>query len=99
MNSKKINIHDWKWQLRNQIRTYKHLEMVFPLSAEEKQAIIDLDDKFRLGITPYYLNLMDPDDLNCPIRRQAIPLLAEKLVSPQEREDPFCRHVRCIEFS
>ena len=80
---------DWKWQLRNQIRTVQQLEQVFPLSEEERTAIIELNSRFRLGMTPYYLSLMDPTDLNCPIRRQAIPLLAEKVFSPQEREDPL----------
>ena len=89
MNSTQENTADWKWQLRNQIRSLQQLEAQFPLSQEEKQAIVELDDRFRLGITPYYLKLMDPTDLNCPIRRQAIPLLAEKFTSPQESEDPL----------
>jgi lysine 2,3-aminomutase len=33
-------------------------------------------------ITPYYAGLMDPDDPDCPIRRQAIP-------SPDELDDPL----------
>ena len=89
MNRIQQNTADWKWQLRNQIRTLHQLEALFPLSHEEKQAIIELDDLFRLGITPYYLGLMDPSDLDCPIRRQAIPLLAEKFISPQEIDDPL----------
>ena len=80
---------DWKWQLRNQIRTLSQLEAVFPLSQEEKQAIVELDDIFRLGITPYYLSLMDGSDLHCPIRRQAIPLLDEQITLPQETADPL----------
>ena len=88
MNDKNHQL-DWKWQLRNQIRTVEKLTALFPLTNEEKQAIIDLDDRFRLGITPYYLDLMDPSDINCPIRRQAIPLLAEKITLPQEQADPL----------
>ena len=65
------------------------LQSVFPLTQEESEAIQALDDTFRLGITPYYLSLMDPNDLNCPIRRQAIPLLAEQQWSPQEVSDPL----------
>ena len=51
---------------------------VFPLINEEVQAIEALKDDFRLGITPYYLDLMDPTDPTCPIRRHNIPLLAEQ---------------------
>jgi len=83
------NPADWKWQLRHQIRTLKQLDEQFPLTEEERQAIVDLDDEFRLGITPYYLDLMDPEDIHCPIRRQAIPLLAEKIRLPQEKPDPL----------
>lgn len=79
----------WKWQLRNQIRTLKQLQQVFPLTEEETEAITVLDDTFRLGITPYYLSLMDETDPKCPIRRQAIPLLAEETWSPQEVPDPL----------
>ena len=41
-------------------------------------------ERFRVGITPYYASLMDPDDPNCPVRKQAVPTIAE---------DPyqFCR--------
>ena len=79
----------WQWQLRHQIRTLKQLGQVFPLTNEEVQAIEALKDDFRLGITPYYLNLMDPTDPTCPIRRQAIPLLAEQRWSEQEVPDPL----------
>ena len=79
----------WKWQLRNQIRTLKQLRQVFPLTAEEIEAIEVLNDTFRLGITPYYLSLMDSTDPKCPIRRQAIPLLAEQHWSEQEVPDPL----------
>lgn len=89
MNTLQIKSEDWKWQLQNQIRTLPQLEQLFPLSQEEKQAIVELDNRFRLGITPYYLSLMDSTDINCPIRRQAIPLLAENFISPQDSEDPL----------
>lgn len=79
----------WQWQLRNQIRTLSQLQEVFPLKPYEIQAIQELDNTFRLGITPYYLSLMDPNNPDCPIRRQAIPLRAEKNWSPQERPDPL----------
>ena len=75
--------NSWKWQLRHQIRSLGQLEQVFPLTDEEKEAIRILNETFRMGITPYYLGLMDPTDPKCPIRRQAIPLLRTTL-APQE---------------
>ena len=83
------NTQSWQWQLRKQIRTLAKLQQVFPLTPEEISAIEALSDTFRLGITPYYLSLMNPDDPSCPIRRQAIPLLAEQQWSPQEVLDPL----------
>ena len=80
---------DWKWQLRQQIRTLEQLEKLFPLSEEERTAIVQLEQKFQLGITPYYLGLMDPNDHQCPIRRQAIPLMAEDITQPNEMADPL----------
>ncbi len=32
---------------------------------------------FRVDITPYFASLIDPDDPNCPIRRQVIPTSQE----------------------
>ena len=87
MNS--VDWNSWKWQLRHQIRSLGQLEQVFPLTDEEKTAIQILDETFRMGITPYYLGLMDPADPKCPIRRQAIPLIAEQDWSPQEVPDPL----------
>jgi lysine 2,3-aminomutase len=44
---------------------------------------------FRLGITPYYLSLVDPAHPFCPVRMQAIPVKAEARVRPGELEDPL----------
>ncbi|MFT5683558.1 MAG: lysine 2,3-aminomutase [Myxococcota bacterium] len=84
-----MSTEDWRWQLRNQYRTRTQLEAVFPLTGEERAAIDLLTDRFQLGITPYYLSLMDPDDPDCPIRRQAIPRLAEGITHPGESADPL----------
>jgi len=43
---------------------------------------------FPLAITPYWASLFDPEDPNCPIRRQAVPVKDEFIVSPHEMADP-----------
>ena len=68
---------DWKWQLRNRIRTAEELARWINLTNDEKEAIEATKAYFRWQITPYYASLMDPDDPNCPIRRQVVPKMDE----------------------
>ncbi len=68
---------DWKWQLRNRIRTAEELAGWIRLTDDERQAIEATKAHFRWQITPYYADLMDPDDPECPIRRQVVPKMAE----------------------
>jgi lysine 2,3-aminomutase len=41
-----------------------------------------------MAVTPYWATLIDADDPQCPIRRQAIPTVHEFKVSPYEMVDP-----------
>ena len=44
---------------------------------------------FRIGISPYYLSLIDPEHPFCPVRMQSIPVRAEARVRPGELADPL----------
>lgn len=82
---------DWRsagWQLRNRIRNAADLARFVPPTSEETRAIEALAARFRFVITPYYASLMDPDDPECPIRRQVVPRLAE-LGDPHGLADPL----------
>lgn len=68
---------DWKWQLRNRIRTVEALEQWIVLTDDERMAIEKTKAYFRWQITPYYASLMDPTDPNCPVRRQVVPKMDE----------------------
>lgn len=69
---------DWTWQMRNRIRTAEGLRAWIDPTAEEEAAIRDLATRFRFVITPYYASLMDPTDPACPVRRQVVPVPAER---------------------
>lgn len=69
--------NDWKWQLRNQITTVEDLERYIHLTDQERAEIRKAGAHFRWAITPYYASLMDPDDPNCPLRRQQVPSIQE----------------------
>ena len=45
--------------------------------------------KFRMGITPYYALLIDPEDKNCPIRKQAVPSIKETHRGRGDMVDPL----------
>jgi lysine 2,3-aminomutase len=66
----------WVSELRSMVNTLEKLKEFIRTSPEEEAAIRTLKTKW--GTTPYFASLMDPDDPNCPIRRQVIPSLKEK---------------------
>ena len=83
------NWNDWRWQLRNSIRSLEELEKVVPLTDDERRGCQQTRDVFRLGISPYYLGLIDKQHPFCPVRMQAIPVRAEAATHPGELRDPL----------
>src|ERR1700741_4439741 len=80
--------NDWKWQLKNRVTNLQQLEQKITLTQEERAGVILSGNKLALAITPHFFNLIDPDDPNCPIRRQVIPRMEEADRSPLEMADP-----------
>ncbi|MEO0452995.1 MAG: KamA family radical SAM protein [Verrucomicrobiota bacterium] len=80
--------NDWKWQQRNRISTLEQLEAKITLTREERAGVLLTGSKLAMGITPQFFNLIDPDDPDCPIRRQVVPRIDEASVSPEELSDP-----------
>jgi lysine 2,3-aminomutase len=79
---------DWKWQLKNRITNLRQLEERIALTREERAGVVLSGNKLALAVTPHFFNLIDPEDPNCPIRRQVIPRLEEADRSPVEMADP-----------
>ena len=80
--------NDWHWQLRNRITTLAQLETLLELSPQERAGCLFAAHKLALAITPHFFNLIDPQDPNCPVRRQVIPHIDESVVAPGESADP-----------
>jgi lysine 2,3-aminomutase len=80
--------NDWRWQLRNRITTLEQLESLLTLTPEEREGVALAGHKLALAITPYFFNLLDPADPDCPIRRQVVPRVEETVSAPWERIDP-----------
>lgn len=79
---------DWTWQMQHRVRTAAQLTHWVRPTEDERRAIDALAERFRFVITPYYASLMDPEDPDCPVRRQVVPRLAE-LDDPAGLADPL----------
>ena len=81
--------NDWKWHFRNRITTIKSLSRLIPLSIEEQTQLELVTERYPLSITPYYLSLIDPDNSDDPVRKQAVPSILETAMSGIGMEDPL----------
>jgi lysine 2,3-aminomutase len=81
--------NDWRWQFAHRITDVQTLAAILPLSTQEKRDIALCLLRFRMAITPYFLSLIDPSDPSDPLRKQAVPVLAETETYPWEKADPL----------
>jgi len=69
---------DWKWQLGNRIEDVDTLSRILPLSARKQEEISLTGSKFRWAVVPYYVSLIDPENLHDdPVYLQSIPSIQE----------------------
>lgn len=83
---------DWKWQLRHCIKDLDTFEALLNISLATplRQQFQKIVQKFPMAITPYYLSLIDTDDLeNDPIFKQSFPVVNEIIVQKTEMLDPL----------
>lgn len=80
---------DWRWHQRHAVRNLAQLEKYVPLTPDERAGVQETSSLFRIGISPYYLSLIDRDHPLCPVRMQAIPVRAEARIRPGELTDPL----------
>lgn len=71
--------NDWHWQLKNRISNVDVLRRFIHMSDEKAQILDKISTKYRWATTPYYLSLMDYEDMNYPINQMAIPSKSEIL--------------------
>jgi lysine 2,3-aminomutase len=80
--------NDWRWQLRHRISTPEQAAQYLRLTPDEREGLLLTRHKLAFAITPHYFNLIEPDNPDCPIRRQVIPRAGESVVTPGEMADP-----------
>lgn len=86
------NWKDWKWQIKNSIKTIDKFELLtgikFP--EQEKKRLKTTLERFPLSITPYYLSLIDNLNYqNDPVFKQAFASTDELTVLKTDLKDPL----------
>jgi lysine 2,3-aminomutase len=81
--------NNWKWHFRNRITSVSELSHYISLSDKEQSELKLVTAKYPLAITPYYLSLIDLDNTDDPIRKQAIPSIEEISMGSIGMEDPL----------
>lgn len=80
--------NNWIWQLKNRITSLEQLEQYMVLTEEEREGCLHANTKLAMSITPYFFNLIDRENPNCPIRKQVIPRAGEMTTAVEEMLDP-----------
>lgn len=79
---------DWKWQITHAIRDTATLARIISLTQQEIKDIEKTATQYRWSLSPHFASLLDPEDRNCPIRKQAVPTILEYL-DREEIKDPY----------
>ncbi|MDP2653657.1 MAG: KamA family radical SAM protein [Candidatus Omnitrophota bacterium] len=83
-----LDWEDWRWQIRNRIRTKEVIAKLMKLTPAETRGIDGAGGKLTMSIPPYFAALIDPDNPKCPIRLQSVPQDYELQTAPEEMSDP-----------
>lgn len=81
--------NDWKWQVSNRVTTLDDLRKVLPLKNEEELGVQECLKSLRMAITPYYASLINSDDIDDPVRKQAVPTIKEVQFCRADMSDPL----------
>jgi lysine 2,3-aminomutase len=81
--------NDWRWHFRNRIISVDELVKYLPVSPSQQSRLKLVTNKYPLAITPYYLSLINPDNPDDPVRKQAVPAFEEVALAGMGCEDPL----------
>lgn len=82
----------WTWQMRHSIRDLTTFETLLgiELSPEQRRTFGEAANKFPMSITPYYLSLIDTENLeNDPVFLQSVPSPRELEIMQGDMADPL----------
>jgi lysine 2,3-aminomutase len=81
--------NDWRWQSQHRIRKLEHFERIIQLSDDERATLSMGGTMLPVGVTPYYMSLISPDDPLQGLRKTVVPTGAEFVRTAGEADDPL----------
>ena len=90
--TQKGNWKDWRWQVKHCIRDLETFEQLLDIKLPFiiRESFKKISKKFPMSITPYYLSLIDTDNLeNDPIFKQCFPVINELDIQDDDMSDPL----------
>lgn len=79
--------NNWKWQIKNRIRTAEKLASEFKAVVNED--VVQAASKFPMAITPYYASLIRDFSETDPVYKMAVPSKGELNDPPFLSDDPL----------
>lgn len=83
------NWGDWRWQMRNRIRSVSALLERFPSLRTQEAGLREAEAKFPIAITPYYASLIKGTTRRDPVFQMCVPQVQELYDPPFLRDDPL----------
>ncbi len=86
------NWKDWKWQMKHCVKDLETFENLLDIKLPERlrENFTKTVEKFPMSITPYYLSLINTDELeNDPIFKQSFPVINELDIQKSDMSDPL----------
>jgi lysine 2,3-aminomutase len=83
--------NDWRWQIRNRIRSLDQLAKYIP-SLSRRNELQKVIEKYPMAITPYYASIIQQADISDPVFRMSVPNIQEMYDPPCLTDDPLEEH-------
>ncbi len=81
--------NDWRWQSQHRVRKLEQFERMLTLSDDEREALHRGGTMLPVGVTPYYMSLLDAEDSQQPLRKTVVPTTGEFVRTLGEADDPL----------
>ena len=81
--------NDWRWQVAASDSHAGTVRADAAAVGDERDALVRGGTMLPVGVTPYYMSLLDADDPHQPLRRTVIPTSGEFVRTLGEADDPL----------